>query len=65
MLFLTELQGHAIKNQDLLIASGQTHIKGSESITALEEDMEFVSIVNAFPYEVKTLRIPYSLQNPH
>lgn len=38
-----ELQGHAIKNQDLLIASGTTHIKGSESITAVEEDMEFVS----------------------
>jgi hypothetical protein len=39
----TELQGHAIKNQDLLIASGALSLKGSDSLTALEEDVEAVS----------------------
>lgn len=36
----SELQGHAIKNQDLLIASGAISLKGSESMNALEDDVE-------------------------
>jgi hypothetical protein len=35
-----ELQGHAIKNQDLLIASGTISLKGSEGMTAVDEDIE-------------------------
>jgi syntaxin 16 len=38
-----ELQGHAIKNQDLLIASGAISLKGSDGMTAVEEDVEAVS----------------------
>ena len=35
-----ELQGHAIKNQDLLVASGVTSLKGSDALTAVDEDIE-------------------------
>jgi len=36
----SELQGHAIKNQDLLIASGTISSKGSEGMSAVDDDME-------------------------
>lgn len=39
------LQGHAIKNQDVLVASGAVRLRGSESISALEEDVRAVSIL--------------------
>ena len=35
-----ELQGHAIKNQDLLVASGVTSLKGTDALTAVDEDIE-------------------------
>ena len=38
------LQGHAIKNQDLLIASGAISLQGPEGMSAVEEDMAAVSI---------------------
>jgi hypothetical protein len=34
-----ELQGHAIKNQDLLIASGTISLTSSEGLTAVDEDI--------------------------
>jgi syntaxin 16 len=34
-----ELQGHAIKNQDLLIASGAISLKGSEGMSAVDDDV--------------------------
>lgn len=34
-----ELQGHAIKNQDLLMASGAISLKGSEGMTAVDDDL--------------------------
>lgn len=37
---LTELQGHAIKNQDLLIAAGTISLKGSEGMSAVDDDVE-------------------------
>ncbi|KAG9039690.1 hypothetical protein FRB95_007117 [Tulasnella sp. JGI-2019a] len=39
-VYMQKLQGHAIKNQDLLIASGAVSLKGSDSVKALEEDVE-------------------------
>jgi hypothetical protein len=36
----SELQGHAIKNQDLLIASGTISSKGLEGMSAVDDDME-------------------------
>ena len=39
----TELQGHAIKNKDLLAASGAMPIKGAESFDELQEDIQAVS----------------------
>ena len=39
-LHSTELQGHAIKNQDLLAAAGAVSLKGSAGMSALDEDME-------------------------
>jgi hypothetical protein len=39
-LLLTELQGHAIKNQDLLVASGAMSLGGSEGLSAVDDDIE-------------------------
>ncbi|KAL4244006.1 syntaxin family protein [Abortiporus biennis] len=39
-VYMEKLQGHAIKNQDLLIASGTLSLKGSEGLTAVDEDVE-------------------------
>lgn len=39
-----ELQGHAIKNKDLLAASGAITLRGTDSYDALAEDEEDVSI---------------------
>jgi hypothetical protein len=36
---ITELQGHAIKNQDLLIASGAISLKGTEGMNAVDDDV--------------------------
>lgn len=37
--YLLELQGHAIKNQDLLIASGAISLKGSDGMNAVDDDV--------------------------
>ncbi|KAI0298600.1 t-SNARE [Russula brevipes] len=39
-VYMEKLQGHAIKNQDLLIASGVTSLKGTDALTAVDEDIE-------------------------
>ncbi|KAI0277629.1 t-SNARE [Russula aff. rugulosa BPL654] len=39
-VYMEKLQGHAIKNQDLLIASGVTSLKGTDALNAVDEDME-------------------------
>ncbi|KAI5123921.1 hypothetical protein M0805_006339 [Coniferiporia weirii] len=38
-VYMETLQGHAIKNQDLLVASGAVSLKGSEGMSDLDEDM--------------------------
>ncbi|KAA1472899.1 t-SNARE [Dentipellis sp. KUC8613] len=42
-VYMEKLQGHAIKNQDLLVASGVTSLKGSEGLSAVDEDVEAAS----------------------
>ncbi|KIP10855.1 hypothetical protein PHLGIDRAFT_64734 [Phlebiopsis gigantea 11061_1 CR5-6] len=42
-VYMEKLQGHAIKNQDLLIASGAVSLKGSEGLSAVDEDMAAAS----------------------
>lgn len=42
-VYMEKLQGHAIKNQDLLIASGAISLKGSEGLSAVDEDIEAAS----------------------
>ncbi|KAI9442233.1 t-SNARE [Lactarius indigo] len=42
-VYMEKLQGHAIKNQDLLVASGVTSLKGSDALTAVDEDIEAAS----------------------
>ncbi len=37
-----ELQGHAIKNKDLLAASGAITLKGADSLDELQEDEQAV-----------------------
>ncbi|KAL6310328.1 t-SNARE [Sparassis latifolia] len=49
-VYLEKLQGHAIKNQDLLLASGTISLKGSEGLHAVDED----SRSNAIAQEVMT-----------
>ncbi|CAL1707543.1 unnamed protein product [Somion occarium] len=39
-IYMEKLQGHAIKNQDLLIASGTISLKGSDGLSAVDEDVE-------------------------
>ncbi|KAI0081213.1 t-SNARE [Panus rudis PR-1116 ss-1] len=39
-VYMEKLQGHAIKNQDMLVASGKMSLKGSEGWSAVDEDME-------------------------
>jgi len=39
-VYMDKLRGHAIKNQDLLIASGAISLKGSDGMSAVEEDVE-------------------------
>jgi len=57
--FWTGLQGHAIKNQDILVASGAVRLRGSEGISALEEDVQFVSPAHLpFPYLSNLPAIP-------
>ncbi|KAH7888584.1 t-SNARE [Phlebopus sp. FC_14] len=41
-VYMERLQGHAIKNQDLLIASGTISSRGSEGLTAVDEDVQAV-----------------------
>ncbi|KAJ6593917.1 t-SNARE [Mycena capillaripes] len=38
-IYMEKLQGHAIKNQDLLIASGTISLKGSEGMSAVDDDV--------------------------
>ena len=40
---MAALQGHAIKNQDLLVASGALTLKGSEGMSDVDEDMRIAS----------------------
>jgi len=35
-----ELQGHATKNQDLLLASGAISLKGSDGMSAVDDDIQ-------------------------
>ncbi|EKM54462.1 uncharacterized protein PHACADRAFT_174963, partial [Phanerochaete carnosa HHB-10118-sp] len=42
-VYMEKLQGHAIKNQDLLIASGAISLRGSEGLSAVDEDMAAAS----------------------
>ncbi|KAJ3556903.1 hypothetical protein NM688_g1765 [Phlebia brevispora] len=42
-VYMEKLQGHAIKNQDLLVASGAVSLKGSEGLSALDEDVAAAS----------------------
>lgn len=39
-VYMQKLQGHAIKNKDLLAASGAITLKGPESLDELEEDIQ-------------------------
>ncbi|KAI0769602.1 t-SNARE, partial [Trametes elegans] len=39
-VYMEKLQGHAIKNQDLLAASGAVSLKGAAGMSALDEDVE-------------------------
>jgi len=42
-VYLERLQGHAIKNQDLLIASGTVSLKGQDGLSAVDEDLQAAS----------------------
>lgn len=42
-VYMEKLQGHAIRNQDLLVASGAISLRGSEGLSAVDEDMAAAS----------------------
>lgn len=52
------LQGHAIKNQDLLIASGSLSLKGQEGLSAVDDDLQ-VAVCASFDERIFDL-IPHS-----
>jgi len=43
-VYLEALQGHAIKNKDLLVASGAVTLKGSEGISDLVDDVKVAAL---------------------
>ena len=45
-----ELQGHAIKNKDLLAASGAITLNGSDVLDELQEDEQAVSCTSLWCY---------------
>ncbi|KAJ7287516.1 syntaxin-like t-SNARE protein TLG2 [Mycena rebaudengoi] len=45
-VYMEKLQGHAIKNQDLLVASGTISLKGSEGMSAVDDDVQAVRRVS-------------------
>ncbi|THH18752.1 hypothetical protein EW146_g2293 [Bondarzewia mesenterica] len=47
-VYMEKLQGHAIRNQDLLVASGVTSLKGSEGLSAVDDDVEAASRTGQF-----------------
>ena len=59
--FSLELQGHAIKNQDLLVASGAMSLKGSEGLSAVDEDMAAASAVSTSDISGPFSAHPYTL----
>ncbi|EED81700.1 predicted protein, partial [Postia placenta Mad-698-R] len=46
-VYMEKLQGHAIKNQDLLIASGTMSSKGWDGLSAVDEDVEAAAAVRS------------------
>ncbi|KAI0930315.1 hypothetical protein AcV5_007066 [Taiwanofungus camphoratus] len=54
-VYMEKLQGHAIKNQDLLIASGTVSSRGSEGLTAVDEDVEAAAASRNFAVAQATL----------
>ncbi|PFH51488.1 hypothetical protein AMATHDRAFT_142393 [Amanita thiersii Skay4041] len=42
-VYMEKLQGHAIKNQDLLIASGTISLRGPDGLSAVDDDVQAAS----------------------
>ena len=63
---MIELQGHAIKNKDLLAASGAITLKGADSLDELQEDEQAVgrgSDTTLQPTSTSTI-LPFSILSP-
>lgn len=50
---LSGLQGHAAKTQDLLVASGSVHLKGSDGLSAVDDDIQ-AAVSPYHPYPVSS-----------
>ncbi|KAF8735868.1 hypothetical protein AX14_001319 [Amanita brunnescens Koide BX004] len=48
-VYMEKLQGHAIKNQDLLVASGAVSLRGSDGLDAVDDDVQAASLAYADP----------------
>ncbi|CAA7257479.1 unnamed protein product [Cyclocybe aegerita] len=46
-VYMEKLQGHAAKNQDLLVASGAVSLRGSEGMNAVDDDIQAASHTRA------------------
>ncbi|KAF7361877.1 Syntaxin-like t-snare protein tlg2 [Mycena venus] len=53
-VYMEKLQGHAIKNQDLLVASGTISLKGSEGMSAVDDDVAAAVRLRDFPVPTHT-----------
>ncbi|KAF8345838.1 syntaxin-like t-SNARE protein TLG2 [Amanita rubescens] len=48
-VYMEKLQGHAIKNQDLLVASGAVSLRGTDGLDAVDDDIQAASLAYADP----------------
>lgn len=48
-VYMEKLQGHAIKNQDLLVASGAVSLRGTDGLDAVDDDVQAAALANVEP----------------
>jgi len=62
-VYLEVLQGHAIKNKDLLVASGAVTLKGSEGISDLVDDVKVAALGQMEQQQMQLQDEPHLLES--
>ncbi|PPQ98614.1 hypothetical protein CVT24_003947 [Panaeolus cyanescens] len=61
-VYMEKLQGHAIKNQDLLVASGVIHLRGSDGMSAVDDDIQAATHTRAQSQSQSLIQSDHSVQ---